>query len=41
MMGKRTFNIVLVSKGKGTGTEVTGEPDKSIIYTGVKKVVQL
>jgi alpha-D-xyloside xylohydrolase len=41
MIQKRTFNIVIVSKSKGRGTEITSDPDSSIIYNGEEKVVQL
>jgi alpha-D-xyloside xylohydrolase len=41
MVPNRTFNIVVVTKGKGTGTEVTGDPDGSIVYNGEEKVVRL
>ncbi len=41
MPAERKFNIVLVTKDKGTGMETTGNPDKEITYTGKKVVIKL
>ena len=41
MLTERKFNIVLVTKDKGTGMETTGSPDKEITYTGKKVVIKL
>jgi hypothetical protein len=34
MVEKRTFRIVLVGSGHGTGGEVTDKADKEITYSG-------
>jgi len=34
MLQKRTFNVVIVTKGQGTGVDITEFPDKTIIYKG-------
>jgi alpha-D-xyloside xylohydrolase len=34
MLEKRTFRVVFVEEGKGTGIELTQQPDKSIEYSG-------
>jgi alpha-D-xyloside xylohydrolase len=36
MLTSRTFNLVLVGNGKGVGENTTGNPDKTITYTGKK-----
>ena len=41
MVKTRSFQIVLVSKGHGTGVEVTGTPDKAISYNGETQTIQL
>jgi hypothetical protein len=41
MLKARTFRVVLVSKGHGTGVDVAGDPDKVISYRGKQQVVQL
>ncbi len=41
MLTERKFNIVLVTKDKGTGMEITENPDKVITYTGKKVAVKL
>ena len=41
MLQKRTFNIVLVGTGKGTGTAVSAIPDKSVQYDGSQLIVKL
>ena len=41
MITERKFNIVLVTKDKGTGMETTENPDKVITYTGKKVTVKL
>jgi alpha-D-xyloside xylohydrolase len=41
MLKTRSFQIVLVSKGHGTGVEVTGTPDKAISYNGETQTIQL
>jgi alpha-D-xyloside xylohydrolase len=40
MPGKRTFQIVLVNKNKGTGTGITEKPDKTVQYSGDKLTIQ-
>jgi alpha-D-xyloside xylohydrolase len=34
MLEKRTFRVVFVEEGKGTGSELTQHPDKSVDYSG-------
>lgn len=41
MLKERTFNIILVGKNKGTGSESIGSPDTVIAYKGAKVVVKL
>jgi len=41
MLRRRTFQVVLVRKGHGTGVEVTGAPDKVITYQGEAQVVPI
>jgi len=41
MIEKRSFQITVVGKSKGTGLEINKTPDKSIQYTGEEQVVQL
>jgi alpha-D-xyloside xylohydrolase len=39
MLKERTFNIIIVSEGKGAGIEI-GKPDKMLIYTGKKTSIK-
>jgi alpha-D-xyloside xylohydrolase len=41
MLRKRTFHIILVKEGQGTGIGITGKPDKVVQYDGTRKVVAL
>ncbi len=41
MLTTRTFRVVLVGDGHGTGVEVTANPDKVVGYKGRKLVVAL
>jgi alpha-D-xyloside xylohydrolase len=41
MLKTRSFQVVLVGKGHGTGVEVTGTPDKVISYNGEAQTIQL
>jgi alpha-D-xyloside xylohydrolase len=41
MLEKKSFQITLVRKSKGTDIEVTRSPDKSIQYNGEECIVQL
>ena len=41
MLQARTFHVVLVRKGHGTGVEVTDAPDKVISYQGGQQTVRL
>ncbi len=41
MLEKRTFEIVLVKEGHGTGIEITKNPDKVILYKGKKLTVKI
>jgi alpha-D-xyloside xylohydrolase len=41
MLKERSFNIVLVSKDRGTGVEITGSPDKAASYNGKRQEIQL
>ena len=41
MLQARTFHIVIVRKGVGTGAEVTDKPDKVISYQGEQQIVSL
>jgi alpha-D-xyloside xylohydrolase len=37
---KRTFQIVIVDNNKGTGTGITGKPDKIVQYSGAQQTIQ-
>ena len=39
MLESRTFQVVIVRKGHGTGVEVTGAPDKVVTYRGEQETV--
>ena len=41
MLNTRTFQLVLVRKGAGTGVEPTDKPDKVISYQGEQQIVSL
>jgi alpha-D-xyloside xylohydrolase len=41
MLKARTFHVVIVGKGRGTGVEVTDKPDKVISYRGEQEIVSL
>jgi alpha-D-xyloside xylohydrolase len=41
MLKSRTFNIVLVKEGHGTGLPITANPEKTITYTGGEQVIKL
>ncbi|MGO9316262.1 MAG: TIM-barrel domain-containing protein [Terracidiphilus sp.] len=41
MLKSRTFHIVMVGKSHGVGVEVTGNPDKVILYQGEQQTIQL
>lgn len=41
MLTQRKFNVVLVDKSKGTGTEASSTFNKEIVYTGKKQVIKL
>jgi alpha-D-xyloside xylohydrolase len=41
MLKARTFQVVIVGKGHGTGVEVTDNPDKVISYWGEQQTLQL
>ncbi|HDQ44389.1 MAG TPA: DUF5110 domain-containing protein, partial [bacterium] len=41
MLQRRTFEIVLVRPGHGTGVEITEKPDATVRYEGGEMVVQL
>jgi hypothetical protein len=38
---ERNFNIILVAKDKGTGTDAVEKFDKILIYKGKKVIVRL
>jgi alpha-D-xyloside xylohydrolase len=40
MSEKRTFQIVIVNNNKGTGTGITGKPDKTVQYSGAEQIIQ-
>lgn len=40
MLKERTFNVVLVSKNKGTGIDIHQKPDKTIKYNGSKLTIR-
>jgi alpha-D-xyloside xylohydrolase len=41
MLEKRTFHIVLVDKGIGTGIEISAKTNKAVTYNGGSQVIQL
>jgi len=41
MLRARTFHVVIVRKGHGTGVEVTDAPDKVISYQGERQIVPI
>jgi alpha-D-xyloside xylohydrolase len=41
MLNQRRFDLVIVGSGHGTGVDLTAQPDKSIIYDGRGRVIQL
>ena len=41
MLQERTFHVVVVRKGHGTGVEVADAPDKVISYAGVQQIVPI
>jgi alpha-D-xyloside xylohydrolase len=41
MLAERKFNIVLVAKNKGAGSEASSQFDKEVVYAGKKVVVKL
>jgi alpha-D-xyloside xylohydrolase len=41
MLKARTFRVVIVRKGHGTGVEVTDTPDKVVAYQGESQIVRL
>ena len=41
MLQERTFNIILVKEGHGTGLDIEMRPDHILHYKGEKVVVQL
>ncbi len=41
MLQERTFDIVIVGKGHGTGVDITGNPDKVITYQGSRQVIPM
>jgi alpha-D-xyloside xylohydrolase len=41
MLEKRSFQITLVGKSKGTDIAVIKSPDKSILYNGEENIVQM
>ncbi len=40
MLKERSFQVVLVKKGHGTGVEITEKPDETVLYKGRKISVQ-
>jgi alpha-D-xyloside xylohydrolase len=40
MLQKRSFHVVLVRKGHGTGVEVTENPDRTVMYNGHGQTIQ-
>ncbi|MFZ0744933.1 MAG: TIM-barrel domain-containing protein [Terracidiphilus sp.] len=40
MVSGHTFAVVVVKKGHGAGPEVTGTPDRKVVYTGEKAAVK-
>jgi len=41
MIKKRSFQIIIVNKDKGTGVNPSEKPDKTVEYSGAEQVVQL
>ncbi len=41
MLKTRTFHVVIVGKGHGTGVEITDTPDKVISYQGERQIVPI
>lgn len=41
MLAKRTFHVVLVREGHGTAADPTTDPDRTVLYTGMKIEVGL
>jgi len=41
MRAKRTFNVVLVSEGRGTGVGICAKPDQTVVYEGHPMKVHL
>ena len=41
MLKERTFNVVVVVKGHGTGVELASNNDKTVFYDGTKLTVDL
>ena len=40
MLKERRFNIIIVGKDHGTGVEIAGNPDQSVIYRGERQTLQ-
>lgn len=41
MVERRSFQITIIGKSKGTGIEINKSPDKTVQYTGEEQVIQL
>jgi alpha-D-xyloside xylohydrolase len=41
MLATRTFHVVVVKKGHGTGVEVAAAPDKVVLYRGERQIVRV
>jgi hypothetical protein len=41
MLQKRTFNIVLVNREKGTGIDTPARFDKTIVYSGKALTIKM
>jgi hypothetical protein len=41
MLKQRSFHIVVVGEGRGTGMALTRKPDRAVSYDGGQKVVKL
>jgi hypothetical protein len=41
MLRQRSFHIVVVGEGRGTGMALTQKPDQVVSYDGGQKVVKL
>jgi len=41
MLKNRSFHLVIVAAGHGTGVEVTGNPEKVVMYNGQRQAVML